>query len=1259
MGTAIHQELKELASAIMHKHYCDNDIDYLLEVFAPSFTWFGAGEDQYAGNRDDAVNFFEQCRGAIPKCIIWDEQYDISQVAENLYLCNGRMWIAADESTNMVLKVHQRVSFLFTKIDGMWKCSHIHCSNPYEELTEGELFPDKVGRSSYEYLEELIEQIQAENQQKNRQMQVVLDSIHGGLKISRDDELYSYLFMDEKTAAMFGYTREEFLKVTGGTAVGAVYPPDLPRVLRECEEAFRNGNRDYAIKYRIRCKDGTLKWIIDSGRKVSDDDGNTIINSLYLDVTSAQLAEAKILEQKILLDSIYDTVTCGILRYVKRPEGCGIIAMNRAALEILGYESVEECMKEDFSSGVSSHIAKEDQLALIEQVESLKEIGERADCEYRAIHSDGSVRWVYSTSMFLAVDDDGYPVIQRTLTDVTENKLLEQRLDQEREMYRLAMESSADIVYEYSLKDDVFTSYEPIVDESGKRSIFKIQFANYSEKILSGHIIYAEDIPLIQETICIGKEAPAEIRLYNPHYTDMRPRWHSVTSQTIFENGEAIRVVGTLHDIQDMKLILSESAGKSEALRISEMALSAISNVYSLICYIDLEEDSYYAVRLPSSLKDKVAPMGCFSLMAADYIEERVAPESREEMTRFMEREFLRESLKVPESRTEAEFRHLIDQGGDASWLRAEVTVSSRNGALPKHIILAFNNINREKQIELENREKEQKARQATLEAYVSAQRANEAKSEFLSRMSHDIRTPMNAIIGMTAIAAAHLNDAERVKDCLGKITVSSKLLLSLINEVLDMSKIESGKISLSEEAFNLSDLIQNLLVMVRPELEEKSQELLVNISQVEHEDVLGDQLRIQQVFMNLMSNAAKYTPEYGQVRLDIREKPSRIQGVACYEFIFEDNGIGMPEEFLPKLFLPFERAADSRVSKTQGTGLGMTITQSIVRMMNGTIQVESQLNQGSRFTVTIYLKLQDDCVKEDLSQLANLPVLVADDDAAACESVCFLLDDLGMKSDGVFSGSEAVEKAVDAHQRGEDYFAAILDWKMPDMDGLAVTRAIRAQIGRRAPIIVLSAYDWADIEMEARAAGVDAFISKPLFKSKLTHTLCRFTDCGEESELHSIEDISGMKLLQRRILLVEDNELNLEIAREVLGSTGALIETAADGREAVERFIESQEGYYDLILMDIQMPVMTGYEATTAIRNLKRTDAASVPILAMTANAFPEDVEMARQCGMNEHIAKPLDLKRLMESLHRWLPEKKTLEACALQGKFIEEDMR
>ncbi len=574
-------------------------------------------------------------------------------------------------------------------------------------------------------------------------------------------------------------------------------------------------------------------------------------------------------------------------------------------------------------------------------------------------------------------------------------------------------------------------------------------------------------------------------------------------------------------------------------------------------------------------------------------------------------------------------FRRMFEDG--VRYYRVEFARLDLSGGETR-IVTGFKDVDEEVR-------KEQQIQQALRDAIEAANASNRAKGEFLSSMSHDMRTPMNGIIGMTAIAANHLDDRERVADCLKKITDSSNHLLSLINDVLDMNKIESGKVELHEEEFCLAELIDGMLAMTRPQIQAHGHSFRINIVGVEHEQVIGDSRRIEQVFVNIMSNAIKYTPNGGRISLSVRETPTRAQGFGHYEFIFEDNGYGMTEEFQKHLFEPFARANDKQTAGIQGTGLGMAITRNIVRMMGGDIAVESVYGEGSKFTVNMYLKLQEgDNINYD--SFVDLRVLVADDDPVCCESTCELLNDMGMNSEWVLTGKAAVDRVKARSEQGRDFFTVIVDWKLPDQGGVETTRQIRRLVGEDVPIIIFSAYDWTDIEQEAREAGATAFISKPLFRTRLATLFSALVNkqpaqSGLEDPLKKLEDLG---LDGKRVLLAEDIEINAEIATDFLEMTGLEVDWARDGVQAADMLEASPDGYYSMIFMDMQMPNMNGCDAARAIRAMDRDYAREIPIVAMTANAFAEDVLNCKRAGMNDHITKPIDVEVLSRVLHTYV---------------------
>ena len=528
------------------------------------------------------------------------------------------------------------------------------------------------------------------------------------------------------------------------------------------------------------------------------------------------------------------------------------------------------------------------------------------------------------------------------------------------------------------------------------------------------------------------------------------------------------------------------------------------------------------------------------------------------------------------------------------------------------------------------------KMNQALSEAVRAAETANRAKSTFLSNMSHDIRTPMNAIIGFTTLAVSNIDDKKRVRDYLGKILSSSNHLLSLINDILDMSRIESGKIHLEETEVSLSDVLHDLKTIISGQIYAKQLDLYMDAMDVTNEDVYCDKTRLNQVLLNLLSNAVKFTPAGGTISVRLKQFPGTVKDSGLYEIRVKDNGIGMSTEFVKKIFSPFERERTSTVSRTQGTGLGMAITKNIVDMMGGTIEVQTEQGKGTEFIVRLPFRIQfKQHQTEKIAELEGLKALVVDDDFNTCDSVTKMLVRIGMRSEWTLSGKEAVLRARQSMELGDAFHAYIIDWRLPDMNGIEVTRQIRS-LGDDTPIIILTAYEWSDIEVEARAAGVTAFCAKPMFMSDIRDTL--MIAIGQmQAEAEDTRPLaSGSDFRGRCILLVEDNELNSEITVEILNGYGCQVDTAVNGAEAVKKIKNSKPGDYDLVLMDVQMPIMDGYTATRKIRALDDPARATLPIIAMTANAFDEDRRNALESGMNGFLSKPIVIGDLVQELHK-----------------------
>ena len=584
------------------------------------------------------------------------------------------------------------------------------------------------------------------------------------------------------------------------------------------------------------------------------------------------------------------------------------------------------------------------------------------------------------------------------------------------------------------------------------------------------------------------------------------------------------------------------------------------------------------------------------------------------------------EEIQVHEQQ-EWDLEYVHQKTGEHRWFHNVAMGSEVNGK-KKYILV----------LSLSDRTSDRKMNQALSEAVRAAETANKAKSTFLSNMSHDIRTPMNAIIGFTTLAVSNIDDKERVRDYLGKILSSSNHLLSLINDILDMSRIESGKIHLEETEVSLSEVLHDLKTIISGQIHAKQLELYMDVMDVINEDVYCDKTRLNQVLLNLLSNAIKFTPAGGTVSVRLREYPGTQRGCELYEIRVKDNGIGMSQKFVQKIFSPFERERTSTVSRTQGTGLGMAITKNIVDMMGGTIEVQTEQGKGTEFIIRLPFRIQPENHRiEKIAELEGLKALVVDDDFNTCDSVTKMLVKVGMRSEWTLSGKEAVLRARQSVEMGDAFHAYIIDWRLPDMNGIEVTRQIRS-LGDDTPIIILTAYDWSDIEVEARAAGVTAFCAKPMFMSDIRETLMAAIGQKQAGAEDNILPAADSDFRGRQILLVEDNELNREIAVALLSEYGFQVDTAEDGAEAVEKVKNSRPGDYDLVLMDVQMPVMNGYEATEQIRSLDDPSLAGITILAMTANAFDEDRKKALACGMDGFLSKPIVIEELISTLQNSL---------------------
>ncbi len=704
------------------------------------------------------------------------------------------------------------------------------------------------------------------------------------------------------------------------------------------------------------------------------------------------------------------------------------------------------------------------------------------------------------------------------------------------------------------------------------------------------------------------------------------------------KDGEVLHVLGNIKLLEEngqrfyQRFLLDVTEQKLEEKkreRRQQELVQALVLDYSLVWFFDLDTGMGVPVRNDDSghmLDDAFSGEMSLEESMGLYIRKFVQADDRDMLWQAVAREKLREELA--EKKTYY-VNYRVMKDGKVKYFQMKAV---RAGLWEEGhgIVLGFHSVDEETRNEMEKK--------SLLEDALSqAKRASKAKSIFLSNMSHDIRTPMNAIVGFTTLAIAHIDHRDQVEEYLKKIKTSGDHLLSLINDVLDMSRIESGKIHLEEKLCSLPEILHGLCNILQADIHAKQLELRIDTVDVFDEEIYCDKLRLNQVLLNLVSNSVKYTGAGGIINIRITEKAGAPEGYGYYEFLIRDSGIGMSEEFVAHIFEPFEREESTTASGVQGTGLGMAITKNIVDMMHGSIEVKSEQGVGSEFTASFMFRLHAEAKEPpEIAELKNYRALVVDDDFNTCDSVSYMLGQLGMRAEWTLSGKEAVLRTHQAVTREDSYRVYVIDWLLPDMNGIEVARRIRNEMGKKALILVLTAYDWTDIEDEAKAAGVTAFCSKPLFLSELRNCLRNIVDSNVKKEKDAVRQ--KPEIPKGRILLTEDIEMNQEIAVVILGDAGFSVDVAGNGQIAVDMLSKSEPGYYQLVLMDIQMPVMNGYEAAKRIRSLENQELASIPIIAMTANAFEEDKQEALKCGMNGHIAKPIDVDTLFATLKRIL---------------------
>ena len=1093
----------------------------------------------------------------------------------------------------------------------------------------------------------------------------IMQGIPGGFFIYRADENEELIYVNDAMLRLFRCdTIEEFKELTGNSFKGIVHPDDLEQVetyiAHQIEGDFQE--HDY-VEYRIIRKDGEVCWVEDFGHLVHDETEGDVFYVFISDITERI---QKLNRERTSHQEMIDAASIRERQYMT--------AITSDAIAIY-----EVNLSKDLMEGKATRFVGDEEISIAEDMgfsmprrysEFVRLLGKHVPAGSRQEYydhcsleyllscyekgvldpyfdfwiQDGSESWIYAHKIFVITQNEitGDIVAIALIKDYSELRKKQEQNIKQMEMIQALSVDYVNVYWVNLTLDTVqaFRMSNEIIKNFGNR----FQEGSYIE-LINYYVetsVYEPDREMLltyaaPENLMKMLEKENSCAINYRVMRDEKIEYYQMRASRIESDDEDVEIaIGfrnvdteVRHEMEQRKLM--EDAYNKELMqqkllrRYELLFVSATTDVYSHLLRVDLE--TWETIQI--DIKD-----GEFSRIDVgnweDYLEARVAevrPEDKEKVRSTFNRSAF-EQAKVGDKLVCSYESDVADHTGTMKYYTVTARVQGEKG---QRFATVFS-IDYTEMVENERQQK------ALLEsALAQAQQANAAKTTFLSNMSHDMRTPMNAIIGFSAIAASHIDNMERVKDCLDKIMSSSNHLLSLINDILDMSRIESGKVQIQEQECNLSELLHTLTNIIQPQVKEKQLDFFIDTIDVANEDIYTDPLKLNQIFINILGNAVKFTPAGGAVSFQIRQKPCAVKGYGTYEFSIKDTGIGMSDDFIEHLFEPFERESSTLKSGIEGTGLGMAITKRLVEIMDGTIQVSSVKGKGTEFVITLDIRLQENSdTSQHIVELEGLRALVVDDDIDTCNSVTNILEQIGMRSEWTTSAKEAVLRARKAYDEQDPFHTYILDLNMPEQSGIETAGKIRKELGDDIPIIILTAYDWSDVEKEAKEAGITAFCNKPLFMSDLKNVLLKANHLMEEgsTEISFTDvDFSG-----KRVLLVEDIDLNREIATEILKEAGFTVEEAVDGSDAVSMVEKSEEYYYDIILTDIQMPVMDGYEEVVAIRSMNRKDVATMPIIAMTANAFEEDKALALKCGMNGHIAKPLDISVVFKTLSEHL---------------------
>ncbi len=1190
--------LREIIQSFCRAWFEHRNLKETMEFLADDVCFAGTGQNESARGRDEMYEYLQQNIEQTPeKFKMWIEPVFEQLIGEKTGCISIKLTLKNSMYTWYLIG-----SFTLAKEEGKWWIKSFHVAEQADSRKNEEHYPEKL----------VMEHV-------DRQRQELLnDSLPGGMMGGYIEEGFPFYFINSRMLDYLGYAdEEEFVSDIKGMVSNCMHPDDRNYVDRTVAAQLKEG-KEYVVEYRMRKKDGSYIWIHDLGREITAEDGRPAIVSVCMDITAQRQAQDEVMH-------LYNNIPGAVFR-CRLDDDFSVIDANDGLFEFIGYTRQEFA---DMGNRMSSVIYPEDLKVIADHMKVQLLNGNTFHNENRLVCKDGTIKWVSIKAQLIKEEQEEY--FYCVFVDITDEKLFQEWISElyEKELSYFAELSSTDgsIQGRINLTQNRLESYITVSDAAIAHvgNSYDETIENLSSSAVDEQ--YGKEMRSILKREKVLEDYAAGNVDY--HFDFLRRRkgggafWSSTSLRSCMNPGTGdIIVFFYTVDITEQKL--------------QELLLSKITKLdYDIITDIDIMRDVYHLISFKKNLDNIIPPKGEFQKEIHNIASLFMDEEAKEEYLSKLDFNYMQTQLETKDA-----YSFIVEMKNKQGMnyvKRFQIFYISRELGRVCLVRTDVTDIVRQEQ-----RQKEELAA-----ALVAAEQANAAKTDFLSRMSHEIRTPMNAIIGMSTIAAQSIGDDEQVADCISKIGISSRFLLSLINDILDMSRIESGKMLLKNEKIPTEEFFNGINSICYAQAGAKGVEYECIVDPVLDDYYIGDAMKLQQVLINILSNAIKFTTEGGKVTFSASQR-KKSKNDAVLRFIVNDTGAGMGEDFLPHIFEPFSQESTGTTALYGGTGLGLAISKSIVDMMDGKITVRSIKGIGTEFTVDVKLGITEEeklrhNQKKETYNFSHLKTLVVDDDVAVCESVVVTLHEIGVRAEWVDSGRKAIERVKTFWDKRQYYDMILIDWKMPEMDGIETARQIRSIVGPDVTIIIITAYDWISIEHEAKRAGVNLLMSKPMFKSSL---ISAFTKAlGEKEEQMQQEETIEYDFSGKRVLLAEDNLINTEVAEMLLGSKGAAVETAENGLRAMEMFSKSEEGYYDAILMDIRMPLMDGLTAAANIRHLSNLDAKTIPIIAMTANAFDDDIEKSKAAGMNAHLAKPIEPDRLYQTLYDFIFKKEAWE--------------